>query len=230
MGTPHESPGTSERGSMKFFLETTDIPLIEKSVRAGVLQGIVTTPSLLHQGAVKEVVNNLLAAQPGPIVVDVYSDFQKNGSLLASISPRIILRIPAVEEGWPALHHFWQEKIPVMAGAIFSPTQALMAARSGAAYVCPHLSRMLKTGERPFEHIESIQKIMQQYRFPAEVMVLHPKSLEQVKVCAEIGVSGVIAREDLYKELLETHELASFHIEQSMEEWKKSIELFFLNE
>lgn len=205
---------------MKIWLETIELPLIEKGVRAGLLQGIVTTPALLQENP-KEVIKKLLTAQPGPVVVDVYADFEAKGSQIAALSPRIVLRIPSVQEAWEAIHTL---KHPVMAGAIFSPVHALLAARAGAAFVSPHLSRMLKTGERPFEQIESIQKMMTNYKFPSEVMVLHPKSLEQVKACVEIGVSGIIVRDDLYKELLESHELAAFHIEQSEAEWKKMME------
>ncbi|MGD0665535.1 MAG: transaldolase family protein, partial [Rhabdochlamydiaceae bacterium] len=159
---------------------------------------------------------------PGPVVVDVYSDFLEIGAMIAALSPRIILRIPAIESAWESIHLLSN----VMVGAIFSPVHAMLAARAGALYVCPNLSRMVKTGEKPFEQIESVQKIISNYQFPTQVMVLHPKSLEQVKACAEIGVSGCILRDDLYKELLESHELAAFHTEQSIEEWKKSVVLF----
>ncbi len=206
---------------MNIWLESIEIPLIEKGARQGLLQGVVTTPALLSQHP-KETIKNLLAAQPGPVVVDVYSDFLEIGAMIAALSPRIILRIPAIESAWESIHLLSN----VMVGAIFSPVHAMLAARAGALYVCPHLSRMVKTGEKPFEQIESVQKIISNYQFPTQVMVLHPKSLEQVKACAEIGVSGTILRDDLYKELLESHELAAFHTEQSIEEWKKSVVLF----
>ncbi len=212
---------------MKIWLEAVDLPLIEKGVRAGLLDGVVTTPSHLIQGNPKELLATLLEAQPGPVVVDLFSDYEEKGRRLAALSPRIILRIPAVEEAWQAIHLLSKSDTAVMAGAIFSPTHALLAARAGAAFICPHLSRMLKTGDRPLEQIESIQKIITNYKFPSQVMVLHPKSVEQVKACADIGVSGIIVRGDLYKELLESHELAAFHAEQSDAEWKKLIELFF---
>jgi len=204
---------------MKFLLETIDIPLIEKGVRAGLLQGVVITPThFIQKEGKQELLTNLLEVQSGPIIIDIYSDFEKKGRMLAALSPHIIVRIPAVEQAWEAIHTLSENKIKVMAGAIFSPTHALLAARTGAAFICPHLSRMIKTGERPFEQIESIQKIISNYQFPSQVMVLHPKSLEQIKTCAEIGVSGVIVRDDLYKELLESHELATFHVEQFQEE------------
>lgn len=214
---------------MQIWIETTNLSLIEKGVHAGLLHGVVTTPALLKQTP-KELIHDLLAAQPGPVVVDVYSDFATHSHLISALSPRIVIRLPAIEEAWDTLHALSESKTPVMAGAIFSPTHALLAARAGAPLISPHLSRMIKTGERPFEQIESIQKIIHNYKFAAAVMVLHPKSLEQVKACAEIGVCGIIVREDLYKELLESHELASFHVEQSLSEWKNSLELFLSND
>jgi transaldolase len=215
---------------MKIWVETTDIPLIEKGAAAGLLDGVVTTPSHLTQaGSPRVALAGLLEAYAGPVVVDVYSDFERMGALLMTLSPHIVVRIPAIEAAWGAIHMLAKNKVKVMAGAIFSPTHALFAARAGAAFVSPHLSRMIKTGERPFEQIESIQKIIINYQLPSQVTVLHPKSAEQVKACAEIGVAGVIVRDDLYKELLESHELAAFHTEQSDAEWKKFVEFFSPN-
>jgi transaldolase len=215
--------------SMEIWLETVDLSLIERGVRAGLVQGIIAPPSPLLQNP-QEVLKALLAAQPGPVVVDIYSDFEEKGRQVTAFSSRIIPRIPAIEEAWPALHQLSKNKIRVMAGAVFSPTHALLAARTGAHFIVPHLSRMIKTGERPFEQIESIQKIINNYQLSTSVMALHPKSHEQIKVCAEIGLAGVIVRDDLYKELLESHELAAFHCEQSQADWKKFVELFFSNE
>jgi len=214
---------------MKIWLESVDIPLIEKGVRQGLLHGVVTLPSHLTLKP-RELITNLAAAQPGPVVVDIYSDFEKNSRMVANISPQIVLRLPAVQEAWEAIYQLSKDKLPVIVGALFSPIHALVAARAGAAFVSPHLSRMLKTGDRPFEQIESIQKIIRNYQFPTEVIALYPKILEQIKACAEIGISGVILREDLYKELLESHELAAFHVEQSIAEGEKSIVLLSSNE
>lgn len=209
---------------MKIWLESVDLALIEKGVKQGLLQGVVTTPSLLLQNP-KELLAKLVAAQPGPVVVDVYSDFEKNGRMVTALSPQIVVRLPAVQEAWEAIHTLSKQKVPVMVGAIFSPVHALLAARTGAPYIAPHLSRMLKTGDRPFEQLEATQKIVTNYKFATDVMVLHPKSLEQVKACAEMGAAGIVVREDLYKELLDSHELAAFHVEQWIAEGEKSIAL-----
>ncbi len=214
---------------MQFWLESIDLPLIKKGVHAGLLHGVVTLPTDLIQKP-KELIANLSAAQPGPVVVDIYTDFEKNSRKIITLSPQLVVRLPAVEQAWETIHQLSKERLPVIVGAVFSPVHALLAARAGASYISPHLSRMLKTGDRPFEQIESIQKIIRNYQFPTDVIALYPKSLEQIKACAEIGISGVILREDLYKELLESHELAAFHVEQSVSDGEKSIELLTSSE
>lgn len=210
---------------MQFLIETTDFTLIEKGVKQGLLHGIVTTPSLLlkHDHPL-QLIKDLLAAQPGPVIVDVFSDFYQSGSKIAALSSRIVLRIPAVEQAWEPIHHFSTNKISVMVGAIFSPFHAVLAATSGAAYAALHLARMLKSGDKPFEQIESVQSMLKHYYFPTQITVLHPKTLEQLKACAEIGVFGAIIRDDLYQELTETHELAAFHVEQWTAEWNSLAE------
>lgn len=205
---------------MQFFIETTDLPLIEKSVKQGFLHGIVTTPALLlKHNSPLQLIKDLLAAQPGPVVVDVLSDFYHRGAAIASLSPRIVLRIPAIEQTWELIHQLSKNKVSIMVGAIFSPVHAVLAATAGAAYASLHLARMLKSGDRPFEQIESIQRMIQNYQFPTHITVLHPKTVEQIKACAEIGVFGIVIRDDLCKELTETHELAAFHVEQWAAEW-----------
>lgn len=209
---------------MKIWVETVDLALIEKGVKQGLLHGVVTLPSHLLDNP-KELLAKLASHQPGPVVVDVYSDFEKNSRMIAALSPQIIIRLPAVQEAWETIHTLSKQKISVIVGAIFSPVHAMLAARAGAPYVAPHLSRMLKTGDRPFEQIEETQKIISNYKFATDVIALHPKSLEQVKACAQIGVAGIIVREDLYTELLDSHELAAFHVEQWVAESEKSIAL-----
>lgn len=196
---------------MKIWLDSDDLSLISK----GFHDGVVTNPKNLKEAHIKQ----LLEIQTGPVIVDVYSDFLEKGSQIAALSPRIILRIPATQESWSAIQTLSKDQIPVMVGAIFLPVHALLAARTGAAFASPHLSRMLKSGDRPFEQIDSIQKIVTNYKFSTQIMALHPKSLEQVRACAEIGLSGIILRDDLFKELFETHELSSFHVEQSLPDW-----------
>lgn len=210
---------------MKFFIETTDLPIIEKSMKKGWLHGIVTTPALLLKSEKpRQLIQDLLAAQPGPVVVDIFSDFEKRGLELASLSSRIILRIPAIEQAWDAIHQFSKNQTPVMTGAIFSPLHALLSAVSGASYTAPHLARMLKPGDRPFEQIESIQKMFEHYKYPTRITVLHPKTIEQLKACAEIGIFGVIIRDDLYRELAESQEMAAFHVEQWSTDWNQLVQ------
>src|SRR3569832_896782 len=115
---------------MKIWLESVDLALIEKSVKQGVLQGVVTLPSHLMQNP-KELLTKLVALQPGPVVVDVYSDFEKNSRMIAALSPQIIIRLPAVQEAWETIYTLSKQKIPVMVGAIFSPVHALLADRAG---------------------------------------------------------------------------------------------------
>jgi transaldolase len=200
---------------MKIWLETNNLSLIEKASKQGLLYGVVAS----FQDNFKNHLNSILSIQKGPVIVDIY------GEISSLPSPRIIPRLPAVQEMWQTLYNLSQS-YPTAAGAIFNPTQALLAAQAGARYVCPHLSRMLKSGDRPFEALESIQKILLHTKLPAEMVVVHPKSLEQFKACAEIGAAGVIVRDDFYPDLIETPELAAFFVEQNQEMWKKSVEFF----
>lgn len=203
---------------MQIWLETTDIPLIEKAQRMGILYGIMTTPAVLAPNP-KEILSTLLSAQQGPVAIEVRTADQAKA--LYNHSHRIMMKVPATEQGWETMHILSKAQIPVIASAIFHPRQALIAALAGANYVAPYFSRILKTGDNPLSQIEAIQKMAAHYQMKTKVMAIHPKTVEQIKSCAEIGIEAIALHDDVFKDLIETHELTAGAVEQFDDDWKK---------
>jgi len=198
---------------MKIWLETTDISLIKKGHKMGILHGVMTTPSKLT----REAIEALLEAQPGPVAVDVMGDLVKEAHTLRKISDRIVIKIAVTEEAWESINFLSKEKIPVMATAIFLPTQALLAAMTGAAYIAPVFSRILKTGDHPLSQLEAMKKMIDYYELKTEITAAYPKSAEQIRLCGEAGINGISIREDVFKEITETYELTAGAVEQMVD-------------
>ncbi|CAM0117450.1 transaldolase family protein [Rhabdochlamydiaceae symbiont of Dictyostelium giganteum] len=205
---------------MQLWIETTNLSLIEKGAKSGLIQAAVIPPAFF----VKEVnplhmIQQFLDIQPGFVVIDVLSDFMKIGHKLSQFSPRIVLRIPVKEEALEPMALLKKEGIPVMAGGVFSFYQALLAAKLGASYISAHFLRMVKMGDHPFEQMQAIQTLLHENYPQTSLVALHPKTAEHLKECAKIKVYGSIVREECYQELIETHEMTKFYVEQQEEEW-----------
>jgi transaldolase len=209
---------------MQIWLDTTDIPTLEKALRLGILHGVTTNPSMLISNP-RETLKTLLAAQPGPVAVEVFEDMVPSmvsqGKALYDFSPRIVVKVPVTERGMEAIHSLSKEQIPLMASAIVQPTQALVAALAGAGWVAPYFSRIMKAGDNPLSQLEAVKKIIASYQLRTRILAVNPKTVEQIKSCAEIGIDAVTIREDVFRDLIETHELTAHAVEQYADDWKK---------
>ncbi len=209
---------------MQIWLDTIDLPTLEKAQRRGILHGVTTNPSMLVSNP-RETLTALLAAQPGPVAVEIAEDqvsaMVSQGKALHEFSPRIVVKVPVTERGFETLHFLSQAQVPVMASAIVQPTQALVAALGGAGWVAPYFSRILKAGDNPLAQLEAIKKIIALYQMRTRILAVNPKTIEQIKACAEIGIDAITIREEVFRDLIETHELTAHAIEQYDEDWKK---------
>jgi transaldolase len=209
---------------MQIWLDTTDLPTLEKAQRRGILHGVTTNPSMLTSNP-RETLTAILAAQPGPVAVDIAEDqvsvMISQGKALYEFSPRIVVKVPVTERGFEALYFLSQAQVPVMASAIVQPTQALVAALGGAGWVAPYFSRILKAGDNPLAQLEAIKKFIASYQMRTRILAVNPKTIEQIKACAEIGIDAITIREEVLRDLIETHELTAHAIEQYDDDWKK---------
>jgi transaldolase len=203
---------------MQIWLETIDLLTIEKAHRMGILHGVTTTPAQLATSHhPKELISALLAAQPGPVAIEITGDLVAQGKALWNFSKRLIPKIPVTEDAWEAIHELSELLGLVMASAIVHPTQALLASLAGAHFVAPNFSRMLTTGDNPLAQLVAIKKM----ELKAKIIAVNPKTTEQIKACAEIGLDGVTIRDDVLRDLTETHELTAQAVEQYSDDWKK---------
>lgn len=209
---------------MQIWLDTIDLPTLEKAQRRGILHGVTTNPAMLTSNP-RETLTAILAAQPGPVAVEIVEAevpaMISQGKAIYEFSPRIVVKVPVTERGLEALHFLSQSQVPVMASAIVQPTQALVAALGGAGWVAPYFSRILKAGDNPLAQLEAIKKIIASYQMRTRILAVNPKTIEQIKACAEIGIDAITIREEVLRDLIETHELTSHAIEQYDEDWKK---------
>lgn len=211
---------------MDIWLDTANIPVVQKAVRLGLVSGITTNPSLIAQTKrdLEVVLRDLLHYQEGPVTVqigaDSASEMVQQGQILYAMSNRLIIKVPMTKNGLEALHLLSRQAIPTMATVIFHPHQALLAALAGANYVAPYLGRLEKAGGNPWEILTSMVRQFQSYRLKTRILGASLNQIDHVVKCAEAGIYGVTVKEELFEKLIASDPLTVKCVEEFEEDWK----------
>ena len=133
---------------MKFFIDTCNLDQIKKAMDMGVLDGVTTNPSLAAKEALpyRKILEEICKIVPGPVSAEVISvthdEMVAEGLELVKIAENIVVKIPTISEGLKAVKTLADKKIPVNSTLVFSPSQAILVAKAGAAYVSPFIGRL----------------------------------------------------------------------------------------
>lgn len=211
---------------MKFFIDSANISEIKEALSLGMCDGVTTNPSLVarEKKPFNDVVKEILEAVPGPVSLEVVSldaaGMVAEAKKLVELGGNVVIKVPLTTEGLKATKILSGEGIDVNETLIFSPIQALMAAKAGAAYVSPFVGRLDDVAQNGMELVEQILSIFDNYGFTTEVIVAsvrHPMHvLEAAMLGADIATIpfGVIAQ-------LAKHPLTDVGIEKFLADWKK---------
>lgn len=186
---------------MKFFIDTANLDQIREAQELGVLDGVTTNPSLMAKEGIQGA-NNILKHYvdicnivEGDVSAEVIAtDFKgiiKEGENLASLHPRIVVKVPMIKDGIKAIKYFTEKGIKTNCTLVFSAGQALLAAKAGATYVSPFLGRLDDINHDGLELIEQIVHIYSNYGFETQVLAASIRHTNHLIKCAEIGADVV---------------------------------------
>lgn len=212
---------------MKFFLDTANLKEIREANSLGVLDGITTNPTLVSkEGGVdfKEHVRAICEIVDGPVSAEVVATeadgMIEEGHSLAAIHPNVVVKVPITREGLKAITALSRDGIRINTTLIFSPTQALLAAKAGAAFVSPFVGRLDDISAVGMDLVRDIIQIFDQYEFDCEVLVAsirHPiHIIEAAKAGADIATMPYSVLEQLIK-----HPLTDIGLAKFLADWKK---------
>jgi len=211
---------------MKFFIDTANVKEIREANDMGILDGVTTNPSLVSKEGrdFKEVLKEICSIVDGPVnaeVVSVEADAMvKEGRDLAKLHKNIVVKIPMLSEGLKAVRRLAKEGIRTNVTLVFSPTQALLAAKSGASYVSPFVGRLDDVSQSGMEIAQQIVTIFKNYRYPTEVLVAsirHPMHLVQAALMgAHIATMPFSVILQLAK-----HPLTDVGLKKFLSDWEK---------
>ena len=213
-------------GHMKFFIDTANIAEIKEAVSLGLIDGVTTNPSLVskEKREFKELIKEICAIVDGPISAEVISleanGMTKEARELSSIHENIVVKIPMTPEGLKAVKTLSQENIKTNVTLIFSPSQALLAAKAGAAYVSPFVGRLDDVSYAGMELIGQIRTIFDNYGYTTEIIVASIRNPVHVVDAAIIGADVATIPFKVLLQLAQ-HPLTDIGIRKFMEDWQK---------
>lgn len=211
---------------MKFFIDTANIEEIKKGLELGMVDGVTTNPSLIskEQRPFNEILADICALVDGPISAEVISldadGMVTEGRELAKIHKNIVIKVPMTAEGLKAVKRLAAEGIRTNVTLIFSPAQALLAAKAGAAYVSPFVGRLDDIAQDGMSLISEIMTIFCNYGFTSEVIVASVRSPMHV---IQSALTGAHIATIPYKVIaqLARHPLTDLGMEQFLADWEK---------
>jgi transaldolase len=212
---------------MEFFLDTAEIKEIETGLEWGMVDGVTTNPSLIAKAGKPYLptVQAIAKLVPGPVSGEVlateYEEILTQGRRLHGLADNVIVKVPLTPDGLRAVATFKREGIKTNVTLCFSATQALLAAKAGAAYISPFVGRLDDIAEEGMELIEQIVTIYHNYGYDTKVLVAsvrHPVHIVQAGMLgADVATIPFKVLEQLYK-----HPLTDLGLERFTSDWKKT--------
>jgi transaldolase len=211
---------------MKFFIDTANTKQIKEAWDIGVIDGVTTNPSLISKENKKprELLKEICEIVDGPISAEAVSlDAEKiveEAQELSGIHKNIVVKIPMTTDGLKATKLLSQLKIKINVTLIFSPSQALLAAKAGAAYVSPFVGRLDDISHYGMDLVSQIIEIYENYDFNTEVIVASIRNPLHVIDAARIGAHVATIPFSVIEQL-SRHPLTDKGIEKFLKDWEK---------
>jgi len=211
---------------MKFFIDSANISDIKKAVALGLCDGVTTNPTLLakESGSAPDIYKSICAIVDGPVNAETTSveteDIVREGRALAAIHSNIVVKIPCTQQGLVAVKQLEDEGIRTNVTLIFSPVQALLAAKAGASFVCPFVGRLDDAGHDGMEVVEQILSIFENYGIACEIIVASIRGVQHVLTSALIG-AHIATIPYAIIEKLAGHPLTDAGAAQFLTDWQK---------
>jgi len=212
---------------MKLFIDTGNLKEVESLVPLGIIDGITTNPSLLAKegGDYRAILKKICGLVKGPTSAEVVATdaegMIREGRDLASIDEHIVVKVPFTKEGVKACKALSSEGLRVNVTLVFSPTQALVAAKVGATYVSPFVGRLDDIATSGMSLIHEIVEIYENYQFATEILVAsvrHPIHIvEAARMGADICTCPAAVIEAMFR-----HPLTDIGLEKFLKDWEKA--------
>jgi transaldolase len=212
---------------MKFFIDTANVDEIKEAHSMGMVDGVTTNPSLIAKEGrgFEAVIKEISEIVDGPISAEVISleaaEMVKEAKELVKIHKNIVIKVPMTVDGLKATRQLTEENIKTNVTLIFSPLQALMAAKAGAAYVSPFIGRLDDLSQDGMQLVEQIVEIFANYAYDTEIIVASVRNPLHVLGAALAGADISTIPFDVLSKLA-AHPLTDKGLKAFLADWNKA--------
>ena len=215
---------------MKFFIDTANLDQIKEAQDLGILDGVTTNPSLMakegitgkknildHYKKICDIVDGDVSAE---VIATDYKGMINEGKELSSLHKQIVVKVPMIKAGIKATRYFSDNGIKTNVTLVFSPGQALLAAKAGANYVSPFIGRLDDISTDGLALISEIREIYDNYGFSTEILAASIRHTMHIIDCAKIGADVITTPLKSILGLLK-HPLTDIGLENFLKDYKK---------
>ncbi|HNZ36696.1 MAG: fructose-6-phosphate aldolase [Candidatus Marinimicrobia bacterium] len=211
---------------MKLFIDTANLEEIRKAQSWGLLDGVTTNPTLLskEKGNFKEILLKICETVNGPVSGEVVSldaeGMVREAEDLAALHKNMVIKVPITLEGLKAIKILSEKGIRTNTTLIFSPLQAILAAKAGATFISPFVGRLDDIHQVGMELVQQIKTIYDNYGIRTEIIVASIRNPLHIVEAALIGADICTIPFNVMEKMVK-HPLTDKGITQFLEDWKK---------
>lgn len=215
---------------MKFFIDTANLEQIKEAQDMGILDGVTTNPSLMAKEGISGTDNimkhylNICNLVDGDVSAEVIAtDFEgmvREGEALADLHDKIVVKLPMIKDGVKACKYFSDKGVKTNMTLVFSPGQALLAAKAGATYVSPFIGRLDDISTDGLNLVAEIRMIYDNYGYETEILAASVRHTMHVIDCAKLGADVMTGPLSSITGLL-NHPLTDIGLEKFLADYNK---------
>ena len=216
---------------MKFFIDTASLDQIKEAKDLGILDGVTTNPSLMAKEGISGEANilnhykQICDIVDGDVSAEVIStDFEgivEEGKRLAEIAPNIVVKVPMIKDGIKAIRWFTDHDIKTNCTLVFSPGQAILAAKAGATYLFPFIGRVDDINWDGVTLIAEIAEIYAIQGYETEILAASIRSSKHIVESAKAGADVITSPLGPILGLLK-HPLTDIGLEKFLADYRKA--------
>ena len=213
---------------MKFFLDSANIDEIKEIADLGLLDGVTTNPSLIAkekaQKNFEKTIKEICKIAKGPVSAEVistdYDGMIKEALKLSKIDKNVVIKLPMTPNGIKATNYLYKKKIKVNVTLIFSVSQAIIAAKAGAAYISPFVGRLDDISSSGLDLISDLSEVFMNYGFHTEILVASIRNPIHLTESAKLGADVATLPYSVIMQLF-NHPLTDSGITKFLNDWNK---------
>ncbi|WP_320172186.1 fructose-6-phosphate aldolase [Maridesulfovibrio sp.] len=211
---------------MEFFLDTANLDEIRLARAQGLMDGVTTNPTLLSRegGDWRSRMEAICNEVDGPVSLEVVGESADEmlgeADELIKFGSNVVIKVPMTTQGLVATKALYRKGVKTNVTLVFSPLQALLAAKAGATYVSPFVGRLDGLAQDGMELIRQIRTIFDNYDFPTKVLVASVRNPMHVLEAALIGADTATVPFNVLSELA-YHPMTEKGLATFDSDWKK---------